>query len=140
MDIKDKIRDAHFPACPVRNVIARIGDRWSILVLLTLESAAKPMRFKKIEQAIPDISQKMLTRTLRDLEADGFVTRHAYAEVPPRVEYELTERARTLTPLLNSLVAWAASNLSGIVRDREQYYKGWGATDHPDEDTPLPVK
>lgn len=136
MDIKDKILDAHFPACPVRNVIARIGDRWSILVLLTLEAAAKPMRFKKIGQAIPDISQKMLTRTLRDLEADGVVVRHAYAEVPPRVEYELTERAKTLTPLLNSLVDWAASNLSGIVKDRAQYYQGWGATDHPDEDTP----
>lgn len=135
MDIKDKILDAHFPACPVRNVIARIGDRWSILVLLTLDAADKPLRFKKIGQAIPDISQKMLTRTLRDLEADGFVVRHAYAEVPPRVEYELTERARTLTPLLNSLVDWAASNLSGIVKDREQYYQGWGATAHPDEDT-----
>ena len=123
MEIKDKILDAHFPNCPIRNVLARIGDRWSILILLTLEPANKPMRFKQIEQAIPDISQKMLTQTLRNLEADGFVTRHAYAEVPPRVEYELTERARTLTPLLNDLVTWAASNLSGIIKDREQYYK-----------------
>ena len=123
MDIQDKILDVHFPECPIRNVIARIGDRWSILILLTLEPAEKSMRFKELEQAIPDISQKMLTRTLCDLEADGFVIRHAYAEVPPRVEYELTERARTLTPLLNNLVAWAASNLSGIVKDRERYYK-----------------
>ena len=123
MENKNKIRDLHFPNCPIRNIIARIGDRWSILVLLTLESAKKSMRFKELEQTIPDISQKMLTRTLRDLEADGFVIRHAYAEVPPRVEYELTERARTLTPLLNNLVAWAASNLSGIVKDRERYYK-----------------
>lgn len=123
MDIKDKIRDAHFPECPICNVIARIGDRWSLLILLTLEPATKPMRFKEIEQAIPDISQKMLTRTLRDLEADGLVLRYAYAEVPPRVEYELTERARSLTPLLNNLVAWAASNLPGIVKDRERYNK-----------------
>ena len=121
MDIADKIVDAHFPDCPIRNVIARIGDRWSILILLTLEPARQPMRFKEIEQAIPDISQKMLTRTLRDLEADGLVTRHAYAEVPPRVEYELTDRARTLTPLLNELVNWAAQNLSGIINDRKQY-------------------
>lgn len=121
MDIADKIVDAHFPDCPIRNVIARIGDRWSILILLTLESAKQPMRFKEIELAIPDISQKMLTRTLRDLEADGLVTRHAYAEVPPRVEYELTDRARTLTPLLNELVNWAAQNLSGIINDRKQY-------------------
>ncbi len=68
----------------------------------------------------------MLSRTLRDLEADGFVVRHAYAEVPPRVEYELTPRARTLTPLLNDLVGWAASNLAGIVKDREQFYKKGG--------------
>lgn len=121
MDIADKIVDAHFPDCPIRNVIARIGDRWSILILLTLEPARQPMRFKEIEQAIPDISQKMLTRTLRDLEADGLVTRHAYAEVPPRVEYELTDRARTLTPLLNELVNWAAQNLSGIINDRKLY-------------------
>ena len=123
MDIADKILDVHFPECPIRNVIARFGDRWSILILLTLEPAKEPMRFKEIEQAIPDISQKMLTRTLRDLEADGLVVRHAYAEVPPRVEYELTARARTLTPLLNNLVAWAASNLADILRDREHYYK-----------------
>ena len=121
MDIADKIVDVHFPDCPIRNVIARIGDRWSILILLTLEPAKIPMRFKEIEQAIPDISQKMLTRTLRDLEADGLVTRHAYAEVPPRVEYGLTDRARTLTPHLNALVQWAAENLSGIVNDRRKY-------------------
>lgn len=123
MDIKDKILDAHFPECPIRNVIARIGDRWSILVLLTLEPSDKPMRFKEIRQAIPDISQKMLTHTLRDLEADGLVTRQVYAEIPPRVEYELTERARTLTPVLNELVAWAASNLAGIVNDRKRFHK-----------------
>ena len=119
MDIQEKILDVHFPECPIRNVIARIGDRWSILILLTLEPATQPMRFKELEQAIPDISQKMLT----DLEADGFVIRHAYAEVPPRVEYELTERARTLTPLLNNLVAWAADNLADIVKNREEYFK-----------------
>lgn len=126
MEIKNKIRDLHFPDCPIRNVIARIGDRWSILILLTLEPAEKPIRFKEIQHAIPDISQKMLSRTLRDLEADGFVVRHTYAEVPPRVEYELTPRARTLTPLLNDLVGWAASNLAGIVKDREMFYKKKG--------------
>ena len=127
MDIQDKILDVHFPECPIRNVIARIGDRWSILVLLTLEPAEKPMRYKEIRTAIPDISQKMLTRTLRDLEADGFVVRRAYAEVPPRVEYELTPRAHTLTPHLNSLVSWAMDNMKAIVHDREVYMKkGYG--------------
>lgn len=123
MEIKNKIRDLHFPDCPIRNVIARIGDRWSILVLLVLEPAKDPMRFKEIRTAIPDISQKMLTRTLRDLEADGLIVRRAYAEVPPRVEYELTPRARTLTPHLNSLVSWAMDNLKAIVHDREDYMK-----------------
>ena len=127
MEIKNKVRDLHFPDCPIRNVIARIGDRWSILILLTLEPAEKPMRFNEIEQAIPDISQKMLTRTLRDLEADGLVIRRAYAEVPPRVEYELTPRGRTLTPHLNSLVSWALDNLKAIVRDRETYMKKEGS-------------
>jgi DNA-binding HxlR family transcriptional regulator len=122
MEIKNKVSDMHFPNCPIRNVIARIGDRWSILVLLTLEPALHPMRFKEIQQEIPDISQKMLTRTLRSLEADGLVKRYAYAEVPPRVEYELTERARTLTPLLNNLVEWATDNLSVIIHDREKFY------------------
>lgn len=121
MNIQDKILDVHFSECPIRNVIARIGNRWSILILLTLEPAEKPMRFKELEQAIPDISQKMLTRTLRNLEADGLVARHAYAEVPPRVEYELTARARTLTPHLNALVQWAAANLAAIVNDRRKY-------------------
>ena len=121
MNIQDKILDVHFPECPIRNVIARIGNRWRILILLTLEPVEKPMRFKELEQAIPDISQKMLTRTLRNLEADGLVARHAYAEVPPRVEYELTARARTLTPHLNALVQWAAANLAAIVNDRRKY-------------------
>lgn len=123
MDIKNKVKDIYFPNCPVRNVIARIGDRWSILILLTLDSSEQPMRFKEIQKDIPDISQKMLSRTLRELEADGFVIRNAYAEVPPRVEYELTTRAKSLTPLINDLVGWAASNLSDIVHDRERYYK-----------------
>ena len=121
MDIHDKIIDLRFPKCPIRNVIARIGDRWSILLLLALDAAEGPMRFKELQQAAPDISQKMLTRTLRDLEADGYVTRKAYAEVPPRVEYELTERGRTLTPLLDNLVQWAADHLAEIVNDRRRF-------------------
>ena len=110
-----------FPECPVRNVLARIGDKWSILVLLTLDSRPQPMRFKAIEAAIPDISQKMLTQALRDLEADGLVLRHAYAEVPPRVEYELTDRSRSLLPHIHNLVGWALDNLSDIVRDRKAF-------------------
>ena len=112
-----------FPECPVRNVLSRIGDKWSILVMLTLDGAEQPLRFKEIEAAIPDISQKMLTRTLRNLEADGLVVRQAYAEVPPRVEYALTDRSRSLTPLIQNLVGWALDNLHGIVSDREAFMK-----------------
>ena len=120
---KNQVTDPLFPECPVRNVLVRIGDKWSILVLLTLDGTQQPMRFKAIEAAIPDISQKMLTQVLRDLEADGLVLRHAYAEVPPRVEYELTDRSRSLLPHINNLVDWALNNLSDIVRDRKAFMK-----------------
>ena len=120
---KNQVTDPLFPECPVCNVLVRIGDKWSILVLLTLDGTRQPMRFKAIEAAIPDISQKMLTQVLRDLEADGLVLRHAYAEVPPRVEYELTDRSRSLLPHIHNLVDWALNNLSDIVRDRKAFMK-----------------
>ena len=119
--MKNQVLDPLFPECPVRNVLVRIGDKWSILVLLTLDGTRQPMRFKAIEAAIPDISQKMLTQVLRDLEADGLVLRHAYAEVPPRVEYELTDRSRSLLPHIHNLVGWALNNLSDIVKDRKAF-------------------
>lgn len=121
MVIKNNIIDPRFPDCPIRNVIARLGDRWSILVLLTLEPKTSAMRYRDIQKSIPDISQKMLTRTLRSLEADGLVERIAYAEVPPRVEYSLTSRGRSLIPLLNSLINWAMENLNGIITDRKKF-------------------
>lgn len=121
--MKNQVTDPLFPECPVRNIIVRIGDKWSILVLLTLDGTKQPMRFKEIEAAIPDISQKMLAQTLRNLEADGLVLRHAYAEVPPRVEYELTDRSQSLMPHIHDLVDWALDNLSGIVNDRKAYYQ-----------------
>lgn len=121
MVIKNNIIDPCFPDCPIRNVIARLGDRWSILVLLTLEPKTSAMRYRDIQKSIPDISQKMLTRTLRSLEADGLVERIAYAEVPPRVEYSLTSRGRSLIPPLNSLIDWAMENLNGIITNRKKF-------------------
>lgn len=121
MVIKNNIIDPRFPDCPIRNVIARLGNRWSILVLLTLEPKTSAMRYRDIQKSIPDISQKMLTRTLRSLEADGLVERIAYAEVPPRVEYSLTSRGRSLIPPLNSLIDWAMENLNGIISDRKKF-------------------
>lgn len=119
---KNQVTDPIFPQCPVRNVISRLGDKWSALVLLSLDDKhPTPLRYKDLQQAIPDISQKMLSLTLQALEADGMVTRHAYAEVPPRVEYTLTSRALSFMPHLHALVGWALDNLSGIVKDREAF-------------------
>ena len=119
---KNQVTDPIFPQCPVRNVISRLGDKWSALVLFSLdEKHPTPLRYKDLQQAIPDISQKMLSLTLQALEADGMVIRQAYAEVPPRVEYTLTPRALSFMPHLHALVGWAIDNLSGIVKDREAF-------------------
>ena len=92
----------------VREVLDRIGDKWSLLVIGTLRSG--PPRFGELEQAVSGISQRMLTLTLKHLVEDGLVLRTAYAEVPPRVEYEVTELGRTLVPLVMALAEWAMAN------------------------------
>ena len=96
--VRTEIQNELYPDCPIRNILARISDKWSILVLFTLNQSAL-MRFNALQKNIPDISQKMLTVTLRTLEEDGFVRRQVYAEVPPRVEYSLTDRAVSYTHL-----------------------------------------
>lgn len=106
------IEDAVFPGCPIRNILARISDKWSLLVIYTLNHTEhKVVRFKELQRKIPDISQKMLTVTLRTLEEDGYVTRTVYPEVPPRVEYALTERAMSLLPHIDALIGWAQENM-----------------------------
>ena len=119
--LRDIIVDPHFPDCPIRNILTRISDRWSMLILLTLNGKQEPMRYSDILAAIPDISQKMLTVALKNLEADGLVQRQAYAEIPPRVEYNITERAKTLMPHINALVEWALDNLADILNDRKKF-------------------
>ena len=119
--IRNQVVDPLFPQCPVRNVLSRIGDRWSLLVLLALHEKAKAMRFSDLCRAIPDVSQKMLTSTLRKLEADDLLSRTIYPEVPLRVEYKLTKRGKTLIPLLNLLVDWSLNNMDAIMRHREKY-------------------
>lgn len=110
-----------FPECPVRNVLAVVGNKWTLLVLLALDEARGPLRNKELRKNIPDISQKMLGSTLRALEIDGFVVRKAYAEVPPRVEYSLTPRAESLMPHIRNLVSWALDHISDILKDRRAY-------------------
>lgn len=113
------ILDAYDAQCPIRNILARMSDKWSLLVIYTL-SQRGTMRFGELKRAIPDISQKMLTVTLRTLEEDGFVVRKIYPEIPPRVEYFLTERAVSLFPHINSLILWAKENMNGIIEDRKK--------------------
>lgn len=106
--------------CPVRTVLSRISDKWSLLVLYTLHQASS-MRFNELRKKIPDISQKMLTSTLRTMEADGYVSRAVFAEVPPRVVYSLTPRALSLIPIVDQLIVWAESHMTAILNDRRQY-------------------
>lgn len=114
------MEDVVFPECPIRNILARISNKWSLLVIYTLDAAEKEaMRFKELQRKIPDISQKMLTVTLRTLEEDGYVTRTVFPEVPPRVEYMLTPRTRSLLPHINALIGWALENMDAIMKDRK---------------------
>lgn len=115
------IQDAMFPACPVRNVLARLCDKWALLVLYILDMSGKEsMRFTELKQQMPDISQRMLTMTLRTLEEDGYVSRTVFSEIPPRVEYALTARAKSLKPVLASLLQWAVDNMDDVIRDRKR--------------------
>jgi DNA-binding HxlR family transcriptional regulator len=103
--------------CPVRQVLDRIGDKWSTLVILQL-GENEVMRFNEMSQAIGDISQKMLTTTVRNLEADGLISRKMYAEIPPKVEYRLTPLGVSLLPLIREMVSWADKNIRTIQRNR----------------------
>lgn len=115
------IEDAAYPNCPIRNILSRLCDKWSLLVIYTLNKAGKSaVRFKELQREIPDISQKMLTVTLRTLEDDGYVTRTVYPEVPPRVEYALTPRTYSLLPHINALIEWAIENKDAIMKDRKK--------------------
>ena len=107
-------------ACPIRDILNRFGDKWSILVMVQL-NRHRVLRFSAIGKSIPDISQRMLAVTLRTLEADGLVKRMVYPEVPPRVEYQLTTMGESLIPLIRNMVEWARENRGEIIRSRNAY-------------------
>jgi DNA-binding HxlR family transcriptional regulator len=118
---KEKIKIfAEAETCPVRNVLDRIGDKWSMLILLVLNGEGV-LRFNEIHKFIATISQKMLSTTLKSLEADGLVHRKVFPEIPPRVEYGLTERGRSIIPHLNGLMEWANENMEAIQSSRKAY-------------------
>ena len=106
--------------CPVRTTLDRFGDKWSILVIMIL-GEYEALRFSELNKMIGDVSQKMLTVTLRTLEADGLVKRTVYPEVPPRVEYEVTPLGKSLVPYVYSLNNWAKENMPAIHAARKRY-------------------
>ena len=103
--------------CPVRNVVARFGNKWALLVILVL-SEEGPIRYNELGRKIPDISSKVLASPLRTLEADGLIYRKLYPEVPPKVEYSLTDTGRSLVPIILQLTAWAQNNMKTIMTHR----------------------
>lgn len=111
--------DLDIANCPARDVLDRIGDKWSSLILLTLVAGSQ--RFSSLNRAVPDISKRMLTQTLRDLERDGFVTRHVFPTKPPSVEYRLSPIGRSVVEPLVMLVGWAQANHAAILKARERY-------------------
>jgi DNA-binding HxlR family transcriptional regulator len=120
MDEKKLKKYSNAGLCPVRNVVDRIGDKWSVLILLLLEEE-KVLRFNEIQKYIDTISQKMLTVTLKTLQADGLVIRTVYPQIPPKVEYELSGRGKSLLPHLHGLVKWAESNMNDIIDSRSKF-------------------
>lgn len=107
----------HIGSCPILDVLSKLGDKWTMLIMVTLKMNGT-MRFCDIQKTIGDISQRMLTVTLRSLETDGLIARKVYAEVPPRVEYSLTETGYSLMPHIESLVGWALEHMADIMERR----------------------
>ena len=105
--------------CPVRDVLDGIGDKWSTLILMSL--AAGPQRFSAVRRAVPDISKRMLTQTLRSLERDGMISRRVFATKPPSVEYDLTALGESLLESIGALVGWAERSHSAVVQARVRF-------------------
>jgi len=115
-DMKDIT--AEYLACPIRQVISRFGDKWSLLVLFMLnKSDTGVLRFNEIRHLMTDCSQKMLSQTLKNLEQSHLVHREVYPEVPPRVEYSLTETGKSLMPSVSSLIEWGQKHFDEVVTD-----------------------
>jgi DNA-binding HxlR family transcriptional regulator len=111
--------DAFDPDCPTRVVLDRIGDKWTVLVIGALEGG--PLRFTEVRARIGGVAPKVLTQTLRAMERDGLLTRTVHAQVPPRVDYELTALGASLTAPIAMLTDWAETHLTQILASREGY-------------------
>lgn len=113
--------------CPVRNVIARFGNKWALLTVLIIGEQGV-VRFNELSRLIPDVSSRVLSSTLRTLEADGFIDRTVYAVVPPKVEYRLTEVGKSLLPLIRQLTEWAQTNMKRVMNHRKEFEEVTGQT------------
>lgn len=101
------ITKSELPACPVETTLMLIGDKWKVLILRYLRNGTK--RFGELKKSVTGISQKVLTANLRNMEENGLLTRKVFPEVPPRVEYTLTELGHSMEPILDSMAAWGAN-------------------------------
>lgn len=106
--------------CPIRNIVSRIGNKWSLLVMLTIADH-EVLRFNELLRLIPDVSSRVLSGTLRTLEADDLISRKVYPVVPPKVEYRLTDTGLSLIPIVNQLTLWARANMDKIMAHRQAY-------------------
>jgi len=107
--------------CPTRQVLDRVADKWTVLVIQRLSKGT--LRFAQLKRSVDGISQKVLTNTLRGLERDGLVSRRIYASVPPRVEYSLTELGQSLCGLVEGICSWAETNIQQVQSARAFYDK-----------------
>jgi DNA-binding HxlR family transcriptional regulator len=119
MDVNGLTGDAFDPDCPTRLVLDRIGDKWSVLVVLLL--ADGPLRFTVLRDRIGGVTPKVLTQTLRVLERDGLVDREVFAEIPPRVEYRLTPLGRSLRAPIRAVADWAEANVGAVLEARRRH-------------------
>lgn len=114
LPLKDNLKKyIHIEECPIRNVVARFSGKWAMLVLCVL-SENETTRFNAISKAIPDISPKVLTETLKNLEKDKLIQREVFAEIPPRVEYSLTHLGKSLIPHFENIIKWAIDNFEAF--------------------------
>lgn len=111
--------NVYSPHCPTRKVLDLIADKWTVLVMGLLKHG--PHRFSAILRRVEGVSQKVLTQTLRDMERNGLITRTIYAEVPPRVEYQLSPLGQTLTEPLSAMTRWAESNIGAVMVAQQEF-------------------
>ncbi len=119
MKIDNPTLEGFYTCCPIRSVLNHLSDRWTLLVMIELLKGTR--RFTELRRAVPDISPRMLSRTVRQLEEDGLVLRTVFPTIPPRVDYEITDLGSSFVESLQPLVTWAADNHHRVMAARDAY-------------------